>query len=976
MCPPLKGPLAEAASASKRATLRRAPLLRRLMYSVRSMPLWQLAVQCAFVFLHAAILLMTFTHAAAGDSANGKERSQPDFRSHSNPGGGASEPTLTQSRQGGDRGGKNEIAPPRTSVTRGIPLPEWRRCTVAARASLGHNAPAVATHNDSSTAAAITRGLLGPRGHSRLGRHGRGGGREGDGELNDADHHRGDDLAGQLCSTIFPLHVFFIYSVGTLLLCIVWQCFSGYVALWKLLCVLVELWWFASFGDPFGLLLSSSFARSSSDLSGAASSGSTDLNIRLFGELSFRHLFHCLTVAPLPTCFILVLLIQVVTGLDAIAVAVMGVVPFRLGSGFNYCPLCEDHWIIESLKKEHDCAAGEPHVGGSSSGPTGSVASAQPLIPQRDDAVGRRQTTASATATLTKQQQEGEQATRAAIVHRSYGTLPQQPPPRSSSFSSSFSATAAHRVVVMSSIHIDPDQASWWSRLTFSWLGPYVKCAWNRPSYVGVVSLPTLPEALRSSSEALDDRCCAHRTVIADDEPATAALLSSHGHRTDASTLAAVPNAVRRLLVKRSVVARNSCFWQLVWEDPHVGHRLLLLAPLRMVSDVCVSYVPIAVGSLVKYIGAVPPAPISRGLWLCGMVIASQIAQCIAYQALQAQLTRISMHVSANVKGLVFRKSMRLPQRIRRFAEKELLMVTTVDVGRIADGFPAWHNTFVSVPTSMLWYLYLLNGYVGLAATLTSVCALVTVVRIHATVKKAVSKWKKSFEVNNLERVAAWQEALTHIDDVKTNAWERYFVDKILSARKQEFVKERSIDVFRALLSLLNDSTALVIGPACFGVFYWSGGDMDNVATLLSAVALISSLRSLIWAVPGDLGKLKDAVVSLARVDALLSAEEAPQFICQTRKKDVASSSPAASASPAAVRPHPPDHHHGHHLGRHDHPDIVPLLSVEGSRPTASCSTATVSVASSSLAASPLPHEEEEPGGGGSDGDGIIARYD
>mgnify|MGYP001604014267 CR=1 FL=1 len=33
------------------------------------------------------------------------------------------------------------------------------------------------------------------------------------------------------------------------------------------------------------------------------------------------------------------------------------------------------------------------------------------------------------------------------------------------------------------------------------------------------------------------------------------------------------------------------------------------------------------------------------------------------------------------------------------------------------------------------------------------------------------------------------------------------------------------------------------------------------------------------------LGKLKDAVASLARVDALLSAEEAPQFAGQTRKK-------------------------------------------------------------------------------------------
>jgi ABC-type multidrug transport system fused ATPase/permease subunit len=144
-------------------------------------------------------------------------------------------------------------------------------------------------------------------------------------------------------------------------------------------------------------------------------------------------------------------------------------------------------------------------------------------------------------------------------------------------------------------------------------------------------------------------------------------------------------------------------------------------------------------------------------------------------------------------------------------------------------------------------------------------------------VTKAVAKYmgglQRQLMIAKDKRVQINSEVLGAMKGVKLQAWEKPFMERIMSFREEELRHLFNYIVAESLSTMLWSAVPLAVALGTFAAYVVSGNTL-TVSTALTSLALFDVLRFPLFMLPQIINKIVEAGVSLGRVRSFLLSEE------------------------------------------------------------------------------------------------------
>lgn len=116
-------------------------------------------------------------------------------------------------------------------------------------------------------------------------------------------------------------------------------------------------------------------------------------------------------------------------------------------------------------------------------------------------------------------------------------------------------------------------------------------------------------------------------------------------------------------------------------------------------------------------------------------------------------------------------------------------------------------------------------------------------------------------------------EALHGIRQIKFSATEQQWEKRILDAREQELVAQKSVYIWATFLTFTWIAMPALIGATALSVYAWQAQHIE-ASVAFTALSVFSSLEWTISAVPTTITEMLDARVSTDRIHQHLKSEE------------------------------------------------------------------------------------------------------
>ncbi|KAI9739621.1 MAG: hypothetical protein M1834_006339 [Cirrosporium novae-zelandiae] len=195
-----------------------------------------------------------------------------------------------------------------------------------------------------------------------------------------------------------------------------------------------------------------------------------------------------------------------------------------------------------------------------------------------------------------------------------------------------------------------------------------------------------------------------------------------------------------------------------------------------------------------------------------------------------------------------------------------------VDTYRVDQAFGMFHMIWTA-PIAVLLALVLLIINLTYSA-LAGFGFIVVLMPLLGSAIKSLFKRRRAINKVTDQRVSLTQEILQAVRFVKYFGWEKSFLERLQEIRKRE------IHAIQILLALRNGIIAVSISMPVFAsmlafITYSLSNHVLNPAPIFSSMALFNSLRLPLTLLPMVIGQVIDAWASLGRVQEFLLAEEA-----------------------------------------------------------------------------------------------------
>ncbi|XP_021829664.1 ABC transporter C family member 8-like isoform X2 [Prunus avium] len=379
----------------------------------------------------------------------------------------------------------------------------------------------------------------------------------------------------------------------------------------------------------------------------------------------------------------------------------------------------------------------------------------------------------------------------------------------------------------------DLDNASFLSKLTFSWINPLLNLGSSK-----TLALEDIPSLVSEDEANLAYQKFAH------------AWDSLSREKSSSSTGNLALRAIAKVYMKENI-----------W--------IAFCAFLRTIS-VVVS--PLILYAFVNYSNS-DKESLSEGITIVGCLILTKLVECLSQRHWFFDSRRSGMKMRSGLIAAIYQKQLKLSSLgRRRHSAGEIVNYIAVDAYRMGE-FPWWFHSTWSYALQLFLSVGVLFGVVGLGA-LPGLIPLIICGLLNVPFAKAIQKFQSQFMIAQDERLRATSEILNSMKIIKLQSWEEKFKSLVGSLRDRELKWLAESQFKKVYCNLLYWMSPTIISSVIFmGCILFQSVPL-NASTIFTVLASLRSIGEPVKMIPEALSVMIQVQVSLDRLNAFLVDDE------------------------------------------------------------------------------------------------------
>ncbi|XP_010262193.1 PREDICTED: ABC transporter C family member 8-like [Nelumbo nucifera] len=375
-------------------------------------------------------------------------------------------------------------------------------------------------------------------------------------------------------------------------------------------------------------------------------------------------------------------------------------------------------------------------------------------------------------------------------------------------------------------------QASFISRVTFSWVQPLLCLGYSKPLVIDdIPALVTEDESLlayQSFSQAWNSLRRENST-------------NSH-------------NLVIRTLIK--------VYFK----------EMILVGIYALLRTISVVVAPLLLFAFIRY-STHEAENLSKGICLVGCLVLVKLIESLSQRHYFFDARRYGMRMRSGLMVAVYQKQLKLSSLARkRHSTGEIVNYIAIDAYRMGE-FPWWFHATWSNSLQLFLSIGILFGIVGIGALPGLVPIFICGV-INIPFAKILQNLQHLFMVAQDERLRSTSEVLNNMKIIKLQSWEEKFKRLIESLRDIEFKWLSKTQMNKSYGTVLYWMSPTFISSVVFlGCAVWRSAPL-NPSTIFTVLATLRSMSEPVRMIPEALSVMIQVKVSLDRLNAFLLDNE------------------------------------------------------------------------------------------------------
>ncbi|XVE51964.1 hypothetical protein DITRI_Ditri02bG0081900 [Diplodiscus trichospermus] len=376
-------------------------------------------------------------------------------------------------------------------------------------------------------------------------------------------------------------------------------------------------------------------------------------------------------------------------------------------------------------------------------------------------------------------------------------------------------------------------QASFLSKLSFSWINPLLSLGYSRP-----LALEDIP-----SISTEDESNLAYQKFAK-------AWESLVGEKSSSDRRNLVLRATTKVYIKENIF-------------------IAVCAVLRTISVVAL---PLLLYAFVNYTNQ-EEENLQEGLLLLGYLILSKVVESLSQRHLYFASRRLGMRIRSALMVAVYQKQLKLSSLgRRRHSTGEIVNYIAVDAYRMGE-FPWWFHSTWSLLLQLFMSIAVLLSVVGLGA-IPGLVPLLICGLLNMSFAKILQKCQSEFMMAQDERLRTTSEILNSMKIIKLQSWEEKFKSFIESQRDKEFKWLAKQQCLRPYGTVLYWMSPTIVSSVVFSGCALLGSAPLNAGTIFTVLATLRSMAEPVRMLPEALSILIQVKVSFDRINNFLLDDE------------------------------------------------------------------------------------------------------
>ncbi|KAI4352917.1 hypothetical protein L6164_007124 [Bauhinia variegata] len=373
-------------------------------------------------------------------------------------------------------------------------------------------------------------------------------------------------------------------------------------------------------------------------------------------------------------------------------------------------------------------------------------------------------------------------------------------------------------------------QASFLSKLTFSWINPLLSLGYLKP-----LSLEDIP------------------SLVSEDEANLAYQKFSHSWN----------------LLSRERCTKNLVLWSLIRVHWKENVFIAICAFLRTISVVAS---PLLLYAFVNYSNR-NEEDLKEGISLLGYLILTKVVESLAQRHWFFESRRSGMKMRSALMVAVYEKQLKLSNSARRrHSTGEIVNYIAVDAYRMGE-FPWWLHSTWAYALQIFLLIGVLFGVVGLGA-LPGLVPMLVCGFLNLPFAKILQKCQAEFMTAQDERLRSTSEILNSMKIIKLQSWEDKFKSLVESLREKEFKWLANAQFMKAYGTFIYWMSPTIISSVIFlGCAIFRSVPLD-AGTIFTVLATLRNMSEPVRFIPEALSAIIQAKVSFDRLTAFLLDNE------------------------------------------------------------------------------------------------------
>ncbi|KAK4427310.1 ABC transporter C family member 8 [Sesamum alatum] len=383
---------------------------------------------------------------------------------------------------------------------------------------------------------------------------------------------------------------------------------------------------------------------------------------------------------------------------------------------------------------------------------------------------------------------------------------------------------------------VDLSQASFLSKLSFSWISPLLRLGNTKALSLDDVPSLGLEDGALMAYEKFNDAWC--------------------------------------VLEKEKGIngSKNVVFWAIAkvyWRSMVLAGSLAFLRTIAIVATPLLLYAFVGYSNL-------ETKNLREGVFLVGCLVFFKVVESLSYRHFYFYSRRIGMRMRSALMVAVYQKQLKLSSSGRRkHSTGEIVNYIAVDAYRMGE-FPVWLHVGWASVVQIFLAIAVLSGVVGLGV-LPGLVPFVICGLLNVPFAKLIQKYQTEFMIAQDKRLRSLSEILNNMKIIKLQSWEANFKSLIESSRRSEFKWLSETQYMKAFNTLLYwMSPTIVSSVIFFGCVLFKSAPLD-AGTVFTVLAALRSMSEPVRFLPDALSSLIQVKVSFDRINSFMLEDELKQ---------------------------------------------------------------------------------------------------